>query len=391
MPKLIKTIVEAIPASPERPNFVWDDRIAGFGVKVLPSGLRKYVFKYRTSGGRAGKQRWLSLGAHGAITVDQARSLAQQASAAVARGEDPQAVKSAIVNSIPTLSDCWARFQVDHLPLRKVTTQSDYSSMWINLIEPKLGKCSIAEIDTEAVERLHKSMRHRPYRANRMLALLSRLFNLAERWSWNAFGANPCRNVDKFAEKARQRFLSKSEIAKIRAALDDLEDECSISHSAANTLRLLLFTGARLREVTTARWAWVHWEQKVLSLPDSKTGPKQVYLSEPALAVLQRQKSLNLASEYIFPSRIICKPIINMRKPWLRVCDRAGLEGVRLHDLRHTAASVAIGAGASLAIVGKLLGHTQAQTTLRYAHLDADPALKAANLVGDAITGGNSP
>ena len=389
MPKLTKTVVEALPAAKSGPVFVWDDRISGFGLKVLPSGSRKYIFKYRTNGGRSGKQRWLSLGAHGAITADQARGLAQQASAAVARGEDPQAAKSSASNIVPTLLDAWTRFQTDYLPLKKATTQNDYTAAWTSIIEPKLGKCAIIDIDTQAVERLHKSMRHRPYRANRMLSLLSRLFNLAERWGWNTFGANPCRNVDKFAEKARQRFLSKSEIAKVRMALDDLEGESSITHSAANTLRILLFTGARLREVTTARWAWVDWEHKVLALPDSKTGPKQVYLSEPALSVLHRQKALCLNSEYIFPSRSINKPIINLRKPWLRVCGQAGLEGVRIHDLRHTAASVAIGAGASLAIVGKLLGHTQAQTTLRYAHLDADPALKAANLVGEAIVGTN--
>ncbi|MDZ4306781.1 Arm DNA-binding domain-containing protein, partial [Allopontixanthobacter sp.] len=191
MAKLTKTSVEAVPIPASGASYLWDDRIAGFGTKVLPTGTRKYVLKYRNAGGRSGRQRWLSLGTHGAITVDQARKLAQQASAAVAQGEDPQASRAASEVSSPKLSDAWARFEADHLPLKKATTQSDYYSTWTDIIAPKLGSRLINELTTQEVDALHKSMRDRPYRANRMLSLLSRLLNLSERWGWNAVGVNP--------------------------------------------------------------------------------------------------------------------------------------------------------------------------------------------------------
>jgi integrase len=383
--RLTKLVVEAIPIPSKGATYRWDDRLPGFGVKVLPSGARKYLLKYRTPGGRLGKQRWLSLGVHGAITVDQARKLAQRASGDVAGGSDPQDSRNSFASPVPCLQDVWGRFESDHLSMNKASTQRDYLAIWKRLIEPALGRRHVSDIKLHDLDKLHKSLRDTPYQANRMLALLSRLFNLAERWGWNTQGSNPCKQVEKFTERARQRFLSAREISAVQMALRDLQLAGLITQSAANALRMLLLTGARSSEITGAKWDWVNWEQKVLQLPDSKTGPKQIYLGEASLTTLKLQSKVTHGT-FIFAGRDADKPIVNLRKPWLRVCEKAGIGKVRIHDLRHTAASVAVAAGASLAVVGKLLGHTQAQTTLRYAHLDTDVALKAANLVSETIS-----
>jgi integrase len=386
MAKITKRTVDALSSNGSRPQFLWDDALAGFGVKALPSGSKRYVVKYRTSGGgRAAPQRWLMLGTHGQLTPDQARDMAQQALAAVARGEDPQGAKFK-QRTAPTLRDVWARFAAEHLPLKKAQTRFEYESQWRTLIEPRLGKQAVGGISRGEIDRFHKSMNGSPYRANRVVALLSRLMSLAEAWDWRTQGTNPCVYVERFAERARSRFLNAVELGRLGGAIDALIHEGSISETAGNAVELLLLTGARLNEVLSAEWAWVDEASGILNLPDSKTGAKPVYLSDAAVAVLQRQRLKSADSLYLFPSRRDGKRIVNLRKAWVRICERAALESVRLHDLRHTAASIAVGRGATLAVVGRLLGHTQAQTTLRYAHVDTDPALHAANEIGRAVT-----
>lgn len=382
MPRLTKTFIDSLPAPEITPKFEWDDKVSGLGIKVLPNGKRKYVLKYRTGVGQARRQRWLGLGTHGTITVDQARGLAQRALAIVAYGGDPKAQRFAI--SEPTLSDVWARYERDHIGIRKEATQRDYRAIWKNRLEPTFGNQRVREISRGDIDAFHKKWVSTPYQANRILALLSKLMSLAEEWDWRE-GTNPCRHIRKFRERARQRFLSGDEIAAVRLATIELLAEKKITPNAANILELLLFTGARSGELASAKWAWVDWALQIIALPDSKTGAKTIFLSKDAVALLREQEKRSKSQEFIYPGRDAGKHIHNLRKPWMRICVKAGLSGVRVHDLRHTAASLAMGSGTSLAIVGRLLGHTQAQTTLRYAHLDTDPALRAADLIGQRI------
>lgn len=384
MPKLTKTVVEAVPVPSQQPAFAWDDRISGFGVKVLPSGSRKYILKYRVAGGRGAQQRWLSIGTHGAITADQARAFAQQASAKIAAGADPQRERQAVAKQ-PTLTQLWEEFVKSELPLKKAATQRDYTSLWQRLIKPKLGAKRVQEITRREVGTFHKGLASRPYQANRALAVLSRLMNLAEKWDWRQQGTNPCKFVGKFKESSRERYLNAEEIANVSAVIKHMSATGEITPDAGNLLILLLLTGARKSELANAEWEWVGDERKVITLPDSKTGPRPLYISDAAAVVLERQRTQRDGSKYIFPGRDRDKPIHNLRKPWLRVCEAAGLSGIRIHDLRHTAASIAVGKGVSLAVIGRLLGHTQPQTTQRYAHLADDPALHAANLIGNAV------
>ena len=384
MPRLTKSYVESIPSPESVPTFAWDEKLSGFGVKVLPSGSRKYVLKYRTHGGRAGTQRWLGLGTHGAVTCDQARTLAQQALAAVAAGSDPQAQRKAIATA-PTLGDVWSEYKRKHLEMRKPSTKRGYEAIWTDKLKPAFGNRRVKDLGRKEVDDFHKKHSATPYQANRILVLLSKLMNLAEAWEWRDQGTNPCRFVEKFGESARQRFLSGNEIAAIKIASAQLLSKSEITTHAACILELLLHTGARSGELASAQWAWVDWKAQIIMLPDSKTGPKPIYLSDPAVALLRQQHKRSEDQAFIFPGRSAGKHIHNLRKPWARICAKAGLDGVRVHDLRHTAASLALGSGSSLAIVGRLLGHSQAQTTLRYAHLEADPALRAANLIGMSI------
>lgn len=385
MGKITKRELDALQSKASRPAFLWDGSLAGFGVKALPSGKKVFLTKYRTNGGgRDAPQRWLTLGTYGPITLDEARRLAQRALAAVAEGKDPQGLKLE-QREAPVLDDVWTRFEADILPSRKPTTAKEYCSQWGNLIKPKFGKTRVETIAASEIDRFHKSLRDSPYRANRVLALLRRLMSLAEAWGMRSPGTNPCSRVEQFRERARQRYLDATELQAIGNAIDALIAEKAISPTAGNAIELLALSGARLSEILNAQWDWIDSDKGTMLLPDSKTGAKPVYLSAAAIAVLKRQKDIAEKSVYVFPSSRTGKPLVNLRKSWVQICERAKIKGVRLHDLRHTVASVAVGQGASLPLIGKLLGHSQAQTTMRYAHIDIDPALKAANQVGAAI------
>ena len=385
MPKLTKTVVDALPVPTAQPSVTWDDRLAGFGVKILPTGARKYVLKYRTLGGRAGRQRWLALGAHGAVTCEQARQAAQQALAAIAGGADPQAQRTAHAIA-PTLADVWARFERDYLRLRKASTQRSYQAIWLDRLKPAFGRHMVRDITRSEVDAFHKKLSATPYQANRILALLSRLLNLAEAWECRDQGTNPCRFITKFKERERQRFLNHVEIGTVKNVIQALVEKKELTSHAAAMFNLLLLTGARSGELSSAEWSWVDWQRQIIALPDSKTGAKPIYLGDDAIRLLAEQQGRSGPAKYIFPGRSPGKHIHNLRKPWRRVCEEAGIGPVRVHDLRHTAASVALAGGASLSLVGRLLGHTQAQTTLRYSHLDSDPAIKVANIIGGLVS-----
>lgn len=386
MPKLTKRIVETVTPT-SKPAYVWDDQLSGFAIKVLPSGRRVYVCKYRVGGGRAGRTRWYTIGVHGPVTCDQARDMAAKVLASVARGEDPQSERLDS-RAAPIIQEVWERYVREHLPRKKPSSRSDDEQKAREYILPSLGRLKIAEVARKDVIALHQRLSDRPYQANRVLALTSKLMNLAELWGYRPDNTNPCRHIPKYPEEARQRFLSGPELTRLGAALGELESAGGQWTYFTATIKLLLLTGARVSEILGAQWQWVAWDDRSIVLPDSKTGPKHIYLSEAALEVLSHLRALPDAksSPFIIKGRLAGKPLVNIAKAWMVICERAELEGVRLHDLRHTAASIGVAQGLSLPIVGRLLGHTQAQTTQRYAHVDSDPALAAANKIGRAIS-----
>jgi integrase len=386
MPKLTKRLVDsAIPAS-DRDTFVWDDDLRGFGLRVKPSGVRSYVIQYRTF---AGVSRRMTIGQHGVLTPDQARKEAKFHLGSATRGADPVAEK-AKARGGSTFADLAEQYLAEHAMTKKKATSVRMDRINLNKhILPLLGPKQVVSISRADVRRLHHFMRNTPGAANRCLALVSKMMNLAERWGIRPDGSNPCRHIEKNPERKRRRFLSTEELARLGDACRAAEESGKIPVALLALVRLLIFTGARLSEIQKARWDWVDLEAGVLRLPDSKTGAKSIFLPAPALDVLTHIPRVDDNPHII--TGIGNRYLVNVWKQWALLRDMAALSDVRLHDLRHSFASVGAAGGMSLNIIGGLLGHTQAQTTARYAHLAADPLKAAANRIASTIAATMGP
>jgi integrase len=210
------------------------------------------------------------------------------------------------------------------------------------------------------------------------------MLNLAEEWGLRCDGSNPCRHVKKYREEKRERYLTDAELQSLGAVLVNAQADAADRPFAIAAVWLLILTGARLSEILTLKWSHVDVDNGVLRLPDSKTGPKLIYLNSAAIALLRTIPRLE-GNPYVIVGKRPGARLVNLQKVWRRLRAQAGLDDVRIHDLRHSFASVAVGSGMSLPMIGKLLGHTQPTTTARYAHLGADPMRAASNLVGTKI------
>ena len=387
MPKLTKTFISSL-ASREAEYFAWDDELRGYGVRVLPSGRKTFVVQYRN--GR--RSRRMNIGKFGVITPDAARSAALQALAKIEMGIDPLDEKQAVRKRI-TVAELSERFEQVHIlfnPRLKASTGREYQHALRRYILPALGKLKVAEVTRADVARLHTSMADRPYQANRTIEVLSKMFNLAEEWGHRPEGTNPRKGIVKYPEQKRERYLSGAELRRVGEVLDDMAEERVEMPSAIAAVRLLMLTGCRLNEIMTLKWKHVHLRSCELKLEESKTGAKVVQLGEAAVEVLRRLPR-DRDNGWVLPGRVDGGRLTDLQPFWQRVRARAGLNGVRIHDLRHTFASVAAAQGKSLPMIGKMLGHTQIQTTARYAHLAAGTVREAANDVSSMISRSLSP
>ncbi|MGH7539983.1 MAG: tyrosine-type recombinase/integrase [Gemmatimonadota bacterium] len=284
---------------------------------------------------------------------------------------------------MPTLAEFSVRYLDEHaVPHKKARTVLEDRRNLKKHILPALGRVRIDQLTRADVLRFHNARRAHGTLANRLLALLSHMCTMAEKWALRPDGSNPCRHVPKFKESKRQRFLSEAEIGRLAVALTNAEKENGFAVAA---IRLALFVGARRNEVLTLRWEDVHLARGVLELPDSKTGAKPVYLNAPAKQLLSRLPRVS-GNAHVFPGRIDGAHLVNIDKLWRSIRDEAEIPDVRLHDLRHSFASVLVSGGASLSLIGGLLGHTKPSTTQRYAHLSSDPLKAAAERAGEVIT-----
>lgn len=385
MSTITKRSVDALKPK-ARDYFVWDDDLAGFGVRVLPSGKKAYVVQYR-AGGRTRRNAFSHVGK---MTPDEARKHARELLVEVDKGKDPVAEIVAQRRS-PNVSALCERFLDDHVAFRcKPSTQGEYRRSVDVFIKPRLGTFKVGDVKRSDIAELHHELRHIPYQANRTLGVLSKMFNLAEVWGLRPDGSNPCRHVKKYPETKRERYLTEEELARLGAVLDQADRDGREPKPVIAAIRLLILTGARLGEIQTLKWVYVR--DGYLALPDSKTGAKRIELSEPAAAVLSRIRR-QPDNAYVIAGTLPGQHWIDLQRPWRRIRKRANLPDLRIHDLRHTFASVAASAGESLPIIGKLLGHTQAQTTARYAHLAPTPVRDAAGRVAGnlAIAMGSDP
>lgn len=356
---------------------VWDDALPGFGVRVAPSGRKVFVLSYRANG----RKRLLTLGRYGAITLDQARDLAKARTGEVVMGSDPVEQRRKAVQGETVTALCNA--YLERHASRKRSARDDRRRI-AQYIVPAWGNHKADSIVRADVAALHTRIgQHAPYEANRVVALLSKMFELGRRWGFvpeNA--ANPARGIDKFKEQKRDRWVTPEELPRLAAA---------ITHDPNVYVRaglwLYLLTGVRKTELLKARWDDVDFVRRQLRLGETKAGRTHyVPLSPPALTLL-RMLPRQEGNPYLLPSmKAPGHHLVNIEKPWRRVRKAAGVEDVRLHDLRRTVGSWLAQAGNSLPLIGRVLNHSNPSTTAIYARLGDDPARQALAEHGQRIT-----
>jgi integrase len=380
---LTKKSVETLPIPEVGEEIAWDAKLTGYGVRVSSKGRRTYFVQART---RAGRQVKMKLGVHGTVTAERAREIAAGELGKIAGGDDPaeekRQAKAAETKrlAIPTVAQLCDRYLAEHAEIhkRQISVRDD-RAMIEKIIKPAIGSKRLPDVEKTDIEALHRNMRETPYRANRALALLSKMFTLA--MSWKLCQDNPVKFVQRYDEQPRERYLSPAELGRLATALAAHPNQVT-----ANAIRLLLLTGARRGEVLAMTWKQVDQEPGVWIKPAAFTKRNRLHrvpLSPGARGILEEMRRYRKdEDDYIFPGRgKNDRPTVELKATWEAVMKAAGISGVRVHDLRHCYASLLINSGHSLPIIGALLGHTQAKTTQRYAHLADDPLREATGRV----------
>lgn len=402
--KLTKRSVDALKAEAGR-LLVFDTELPGFGVRVLPDGKRTFFAQYRTAGGRRGRVRRYTLGRYGKLTVEEARTAAKEVFAKVALGEDPAAARRAW-KTAPTVRELGEEYLESVDATRKPSTAREYRGLWRRHVVSALGTAAVRSVSTAEVSRLHRRLRDTPYAANRVLSLLSSFFTYAERQGVRPAQSNPVRGVERYPERSRERFLTPAEVKRLGEALVEAETvglppapnrrkrpatgktakhrtksagtPTPANPFAVSAIRFLLLSGFREKEALTLRWEYLDLERKVALLPDTKTGRSVRRLGGAAVLLLDSLPRI-AGSPYVFPGGKPGSHLVEINRVWYAVRHAAGLEDVRLHDLRHSFASAVASAGGSLLMIRSLLGHRDPATTAKYAHLLADPVQATAD------------
>lgn len=385
MPKLTPTalsqrIVDTLlPGAKE--HFVWDRDVRGFGVRVKPSGSATYVVQYRNADGQT---RRVALKATNVMTLKDARAQAKQVLGDAAKGGDPSATRQ-VERHADTIKDLGDYFFDVYAKGKKLSRRhlKDCKGILNGVILPNFGTMKAKSLTRENVRRLMAKMEPTPIRANRCLAMMSKLMSLAI--EKNIRVDNPCKGIAKYPENKRTDFIQMPDLTNLIRVLDVQEDK-----DQADAVRLLILTGARIGELLNAQWAEFDLDAGRWSKPAGHTKQRRTHrvaLNDQAFVVV---KSLhgrrNLASPYLFPSPDNpAVPRESFRKFWLRVRRDAGLGEVRLYDCRHTFASILLVQGVSLPVIGGLMGHSNASTTMRYAHLSDEAGRAASNKLGDLL------
>lgn len=393
--KITKRTVDAAKPS-ERDSFLWDSEIKGFGLKVTPKGKKVYVLQYRFNG----VLRRYTIGPHGTPwTAEKARKEAIRLLGMVSDGKDPAANKKSDKDAI-TVSQLCDDYLKDGVNGKSESTLATDKGRIERHIKPLLGRKRIKDLTGNDIKKFMgdvatgktaadvKTRKHGRAlvtggegTANRTVGLLGGILSFAI--DGGIRSDNPVHGVKRYPERRSERFLSPQELAKLGDTLAKAEAEGE-NKTAINAIRLLILTGCRKSEILTLQWSFVNFETGYLELPTSKTGQKRVPIGAPALELLASLPRVK-DNPYVLPGEKEKKHLVGLPRVWRRIRRRAGLDDVRLHDLRHSFASVGAGAGMGLQVVGKLLGHRHPATTARYAHIADDPAKAAADRISLAI------
>ena len=376
--KLSKRAVDLL-AVDGKDTVVWDRELPGFGVRVYPSGRKVYVVQSRSGG----KSRRVTVGRHGDITPEEARKAAVKLIVRIKAGES-------LVETEPedpaTVGDLAARYLREYVAMHcKPNTAKHYGQMMHKHILPALAELRVSEVERKHILQFQYGLRDMPTVANRTVDILVKMFNLAELWEMRPPGRNPCRSVRRYKVNPRkERFLTAEELARLGRILENAPAERLASRHAAAAIRLLVLTGCRRNEILGLAWDDLDFEAGEMRLADSKTGARIVPLPPAAAEVLEALPRVS-GNPWVFPGRKKGAHQVNINDAWERVRKRAGLEGVRLHDLRHTYASRALAIGEGLPMIGELLGHRQVNTTARYAHLARESIQASTARVAESI------
>jgi integrase len=407
--KITKKLVTSIQPNGKRFE-VFDAELPGFSLRVTAAGVKTFAVSYRAGPGRGAPKRRITLGRYGPVTPDAAREEARQILAAVARGEDPAEDRDRD-KAAPTLGDLAVEWLEDVKARRKPRTLESYTWLWNDCIKPALGKYRVQDVTTQHVAAMHRKLRPTPYKANRALAVVGVLFTYAERQGLRPKHSNPAHELAPYPERSRERYLTPDEFTRLLAVLERAEREgvppapnrtkpaatgATAKHrpKSADTLkpanpwaiaaiRFLALTGWREREALSLRWADIDLARNVALLPDTKTGRSPRPVGAAAVALLD---SLPRAGQYVFPGRKPKSHLTEINRVWYAVRHAARLDDVRLHDLRHSFASVIASAGGSLLFIAKLLGHKDHTSAAKYSHLLDDPVRAIADAAGAQIS-----
>ncbi len=393
-----KTLREAEP-KPGVSYQIFDTDVIGFAARIQASGARTFTIDYR----HAGRQRRMNIGRWPEWSVTAARERAKELRRAIDDGQDPLAVREDF-REAPRVKDMIDRYVREHLPKLAKNNASDQTSMLKKMLEPTWGNKLVTEITKSDVARFldvvaegrprpskqkpnnraRKLQGHKPtpIRANRMGEVLRKMFTLAVEWEWRA--DNPAQGFHRRIEEARERFLGPEELTRIAAVLDSAEDQ-----RAASIIRMCMLTGARVGEVRTARFDQFNLDYAIWSKPAATTKQRKIHrvpISQDVAAIVRlRLQAVPRGNPWLFPGETVGQPVREIRRFWMRVQHDAELPDVRIHDLRHTFASLLVSGGASLEMIGKLLGHSQMQTTQRYAHLMDSPLRAGVDTVASLL------
>jgi integrase len=378
---LTDALVRRLEAPTTGNKITYDTAVKGFGARVTANGARSYVLTYST---HAGRQRRITIGSFPDWNTTQARERAKELKREVDAGGDPLgAIEDA--RAAPTMADLVSRFEAEHLVRKRKTTAADYRLMIKTYVAPHFDNRKVQEIAFSDCDALHRKISEAGHlhRANRVAALLSKMFALAIKWNMRV--DNPARGIDRNKEHPRRRYLKPDEIQRLTAALIEFPEQ-----DVVDAVRLLLLTGARKDEVLSMKWEHLDigtgaWKKPPSSVKQNEA--HEVPLSAPARMLLAERMGQKADDEtYVFPGRGGRHHLGDFWHSWRRLLKAAGIKNLRIHDLRHSFASELVSGGASLPMIGSLLGHRNPATTNRYAHLYPDAQLAAVERVGAAIT-----